>query len=253
MMATAMTGTLADVVARLRMMEQDLLRERDRRAVFVTAYLEMSRRLLASLLSFRDPRWVERYAVAFASHYFAAFDAYESPRPDLAPRPWRVAFTYSKARRVLVLQDLLLGINAHIGYDLPRALVEVGTSFDDPLRRQDHVAVNRVLLAAIGPIQKRIAILYSPALGRLDRAFGRLDECLTAAAFWWTRGTAWRKGRWLWGAIGRLEVEDRDELIEDAAACAGHLLAVPARLRGVRRAKSRIESDSRWMGLYRGL
>jgi len=70
---------------------------------------------------FEDPAWVERWDVAFAELYLHALDAYLSG--STPPRPWRLAFD---ARPDLpALRHVLLGINAHVNYDLPQALLAV--------------------------------------------------------------------------------------------------------------------------------
>src|SRR4051812_45988913 len=71
---------------------------------------------------FEDGDWVDRWDVVFAA---LSLDAVEAPRraPASPPWPWRLAFG---ARRGLPpLAHVLLGINAHINYDLPQALIAV--------------------------------------------------------------------------------------------------------------------------------
>jgi hypothetical protein len=59
---------------------------------------------------FEDPDWVQRWDVAFAQLYLDAGDA--------ASRPWRLAF--SAPAELPPLRHVLLGINAHLNYDLPQ-------------------------------------------------------------------------------------------------------------------------------------
>ena len=101
--------------------------------------------------SFEDAAWVARWDVAFAELYFRAHDA------DLVgarvPRPWRLAFDAPDDRHELV--HVLLGINAHINYDLPQALLQVISvdDFADPVlmdrRRRDHERIDGVLHARV--------------------------------------------------------------------------------------------------------
>ena len=75
---------------------------------------------------FEDPEWVERWDVAFADLYLSALDAHLSGR---APsRPWRLAF--DAPADLPPLRLVLLGINAHVNYDLPQALLAVITDED---------------------------------------------------------------------------------------------------------------------------
>lgn len=95
---------------------------------------------------FEDPDWVERWDVAFARLYLEALDA-----GDAASRPWRLAF--SAPAQLPPLRHVLLGINAHVNYDLPQALLAVISvaEFGDAAlldrRRHDHERIDGVLAA----------------------------------------------------------------------------------------------------------
>jgi len=79
---------------------------------------------------------VVRWDVAFADLFLVAHDhdrlaAAGRPAPPV-PRPWRLAF--AAGEELPTLAHLLLGMNAHINYDLPQALLQVisGPDFTDP-------------------------------------------------------------------------------------------------------------------------
>ena len=90
---------------------------------------------------FEDPGWVERWDVVFAKLYLTALDA-EIAGDHTVPRPWRLAFAASSDLPPLRL--VLLGVNAHVNFDLPQALLAVisDEEFSDPAimnrRRRDH-------------------------------------------------------------------------------------------------------------------
>src|SRR6478672_10885354 len=91
---------------------------------------------------FLDPDWVERWDVAFAQLYLQAHDAFVAGATSAVPRPWRLAF--SAPDDLPALRHVLLGINAHVNYDLPQAMLSVisPADFDDQgliqRRRHDH-------------------------------------------------------------------------------------------------------------------
>ena len=101
--------------------------------------------------SFEDTRWVAAWDAAFADLFFVAHDADLAGEPP--PRPWRLAFAPSE--RLNTLQHLLLGMNAHINYDLPQALLAVITDddFTDPVlidrRRRDHERIDQILASRV--------------------------------------------------------------------------------------------------------
>jgi len=135
--------------------------------------------------SFEDPGWVDRWDLAFAQLYLAALDA-ELAGGAGVPRPWRLAF--DAAPDIPPLRHVLLGVNAHINYDLPQALLE--TIRDDDFRdaalmarrKRDHERIDDLLgrrvasegdqLAAAAPLTLLDRIL-TPLNRRGSRLFLR--------------------------------------------------------------------------------
>ena len=70
---------------------------------------------------FEDAGWVERWDVAFAGFYLDALQAAMAGRPP--SRPWQIAF--GAPPELPALRHVLLGMNAHINFDLPQAIVAV--------------------------------------------------------------------------------------------------------------------------------
>src|SRR5262249_27315544 len=99
-----------DVIAALVEIQTIFRNNRDRRAIFVTAYVlitqEIKRRIEANL--FADGAWVARYAVSFANLYRLALAYYESSQLNLVPKAWLQSFETSKQGSGLLLQDLFL-------------------------------------------------------------------------------------------------------------------------------------------------
>jgi hypothetical protein len=102
--------------------------------------------------AFEDPDWVERWDVVFADLYLNALDT-ELAQDGKVPRPWRLAFAASPD--LPPLRHVLLGINAHVNYDLPQALLAVisDEDFSDRLlmdrRRRDHERIDKVLASRV--------------------------------------------------------------------------------------------------------
>jgi hypothetical protein len=149
--ARDITAVLADMDDVL-----DRLPPGDPRRGFVSTYrrttLAVGEQIAAR--SFVDPEWVERWDVAFADLYLGPLDDDLAGRP--VPGPWGVAFSYARTDADQpVLRHLLLGMNAHINYDLPQALLAVITDeeFDDPQvrasRGEDHRRVDDILSSRV--------------------------------------------------------------------------------------------------------
>lgn len=223
--------TIDDVVASLAGVERLLLERRDRRAVFASAYLAITLAVRdgADRGAFGDNDWVRRYDVAFANLYRAALLDFERGRFERVPRSWRFSFETSLSGDSLVLQDLLLGINAHINHDLALALVEVSVDPRDR-RHADHTKVNEILGAATDALQDRIARAYAPALRVLDQVAGRLDEELAGFSVGHAREASWVSALSLANAQGEAErAAVRRRLDADASVLARLVLSsIPA-------------------------
>ena len=129
---------------------------------------------------FEDPEWVEGWEATFASHYLAALDA-ELSGGDTVPRPWRLVFAASLD--LPPLRHVLLGMNAHINYDLPQALLAVinDDDFSNPLlidrRRRDSERIDTVLATRMPAEQDElIATDATTMLDRLLTPLGRLGS-----------------------------------------------------------------------------
>ncbi|MDJ0848595.1 MAG: DUF5995 family protein [Myxococcota bacterium] len=151
---------------------------------FALAYHRMTLEQIARIPCFEDPAWASGFTVAFAERYR---DALENPRRRTGP--WRVAFAHAD-RSDRPLRDLLLGINAHMAYDL--ALTLVDCALDEPDRRRaDYLGINRLLATAVDPVQAGVARQHRRWLAWADKLSGRLDERVTLSGFQRTRARAW--------------------------------------------------------------
>jgi hypothetical protein len=125
---------------------------------------------------FEDGPWVEAWDVVFADLYLAALDA--DLHGSRVPRPWRLAF--DAPAELNPLQHVLLGINAHINYDLPQALLAVigDDDFADPAildrRRRDHERIDGVLSGRVAAEDEELAAVSARRL--LDRALRPLNQ-----------------------------------------------------------------------------
>ncbi len=146
-------SAIEEVVSQLRLRADALPDELSHRRAFVDTYRRTTQAVGDAVQEarFEDPDWVVRWDVAFADLFLLAHDAERSGQPP--PRPWRQAFQADPDLPVFV--HVLLGMNAHINYDLPQAMLEViaDGDFDDPVlierRRRDHERIDAILAARV--------------------------------------------------------------------------------------------------------
>ena len=142
---------IAVVLHRMQQVLDAIPAELPHRRFFAGTYLRTTRAVgdAVDQAFFEDPEWVERWDAAFADLYLDAATDEAS-----APRPWRLAFAAPGG--LPQLRHVLLGINAHINYDLPQALLAVisDDDFADPVliarRQRDHERIDGVLSARVG-------------------------------------------------------------------------------------------------------
>mgnify|MGYP001390700617 CR=1 FL=1 len=195
--------TVAAAEKSLRGLEGFFRHSKDNRGLFVIAYAEMTTRLKKALTGlhspFNEPAWVTDYLLAFANLYREALHGFITGAT--IPAAWRIAFERAADDRgVISLQHLLLGINAHIGHDLPLSLQQVGLGEGQTQQRRyaDHQRVNEILKAATDPIQDKVTRFHlSQGFSLLEKIIGPFDEGLTNYFFKRQRTRAWYNGLYL--------------------------------------------------------
>lgn len=199
-------------------------RARDHRAAFLRVYRRMTAAARDRLHQpfFLDPAWVERVAIRFAWYYFDALDRFEQDRSP--PPAWDYAFTIARRRQGFLLQDVLLGMNAHINNDLPQVAAEIlrgeqdeGSIFRTVRRRFDHDQINRVLHEVIPTVEGELARCYGRLVLPLGRVLGSLDQTLATFGLKTWRDNVWRNARFLLAASDEAERRMITRFIEEDA------------------------------------
>jgi hypothetical protein len=177
-------STIGDVVAKLQRRIDALPHDQIHRRSFIKTYQRTTQAVDDAVAGafFEDPEWVVRWDIAFARLFIAAHDADQAG--GSVPRPWRLAFHADSELPTIV--HLLLGMNAHINYDLPQATLSVITDhdFQDPVllnrRRRDHERIDKILARrvtaedhAIGGARSLLDRLLTPANRLSSRRFLR--------------------------------------------------------------------------------
>jgi hypothetical protein len=166
--------TIDDVVRILEEIVDNSKRDRSRIGYFSAVYLRITRAVKAGIdgNAFTDSTWVEQLDVAFANRYFLALQQFQSGRDP--GRAWMLALTTAARRRPIILQHVLLGINAHINFDLGIATAaEAGANLEN--RKPDFDKVNDFAAREVKALQDRLGKV-SPLLGLSDLVNGKADD-----------------------------------------------------------------------------
>ncbi|AUX40692.1 hypothetical protein SOCE26_020930 [Sorangium cellulosum] len=182
------------------------LRERnDPRAVFPDVYAVITRRVKEAVVDGRDnrflePAWISRLAGIFCEYYLKALEASLDGR-STGIEAWDVAFECNTSRGTAAAVHALLGINAHINYDLALGLcqniVQHGAAQDARLLRRyrhDHDLVNEILAAAMPEIFEVLTRRYGCPLARIATFTKDVQRAVSSTVLFMLRG--WRDRVW---------------------------------------------------------
>ncbi len=188
-------SSVSDVADRLMRTESYFRDRGDRRAVFLTVYRRMTGAVQSAIDAgaFTDAEWAATYLVAFANHYRRALIAFERRAFGSLPRPWLIGFVAGARGETLVAQDALLGINAHINYDLTYTLAEIGIDPDRDAKRDDHIRINDILARLVQTVQNALVETYGAVgIAGIDELLDPLDDRLALLGLKGSREFAWR-------------------------------------------------------------
>jgi hypothetical protein len=201
----------------LRCVEEHLIAAADRRAIFASVYTLTTLRMAESIDAneYTNTDWMKSYQSEFANHYRKAIHAYALQQRQSVPNAWLKAFDAAASGQTLIMQDVLLGMNAHINYDLAFAIEAVKISPNTTSRYLDHTRVNAVLSEVGDEIVTALGSLYGAAnYAAVDAAFGVADELFLAVGMATARQNAWNNAvllknssfwnRWL--VVGAIDV-----------------------------------------------
>jgi hypothetical protein len=163
----------------------------DRRGYFAVLYRRVTAKVAEGLDAgfFDDDVRMERLDTLFAERYFEAVRAERAgQRPTDS---WQLTFDAGRRWRPLVLQHLLVGINAHINLDLGVATAECVPSEELADLRRDYDRINAILAAMIATVQRDL-LRISPWMGLLDRFGARTQTEVVRFSIVVARRGAWR-------------------------------------------------------------
>jgi hypothetical protein len=194
-----------------------------------------------------DPAWLGRWDAAFAELYLEALQA-RREQPGSEPGPWTAAFGAPADLHPYL--HVLLGMNAHINYDMPQSLLRVidpAERLDEELmasRARDHHALDAVIVALVPSESRHLVRAAAAAPGLLDRVLLPVSRAASARLLRESREQVWantavllrardRGGAALTAAVARLE-ELSTRRVEDLLRPRHPLLHLARRGFGVR-------------------
>lgn len=202
---TMKPANVAEALVALETVAARLRERNDPRAVFPDVYAVITRRAKEAVVDgtdrrFLEPAWISRLAGIFCEYYLKALAASLDGR-STEVEAWDVAFSCSRADRTAAGVHALLGINAHINYDLAlglyRNIVQHGAAQDARLLRRyrhDHDLVNEILAAAMPEIFAILSDRYGCPLARVATVTRDVQRTVSSVVLFLLKG--WRDRVW---------------------------------------------------------
>lgn len=141
---------------------------------------------------FEDPERMDLLDFNFASRYLEALQRFQAGRP--VTRAWRRAFEAATSFRPIILQHLVLGINAHVNLDLGIAAARTAPAAGFAALRDDFGTINSILSSLIGLVERQLGEV-SPWMALLARVAGHHGVRAVEFSLDIARDEAWRFGQ----------------------------------------------------------
>ena len=211
--------SIDEVIRRLDAIVARAAIDRDRLGFFAALYRTVTIAVKEGIATgrFEDGPRMERLDVVFANRYLSALhDHCSGAQPA---RAWRAAFAAGSRSRVVILQHLLLGMNAHINLDLSIAAAEVCPREAIAGLERDFNAINQVLALLETGVDGAVGSL-SPWIEWLDHIDPRVGRVVANFSIDRARACAWTNAQ----RLSRLSGDDLgaaiDEIDDDVALLA---------------------------------
>ncbi|MFI5884992.1 DUF5995 family protein [Streptomyces sp. NPDC051554] len=226
------TGTAAqnidEVVDGLAGIVREATDTGDRVGYFAALYRQVTVEIRKAIHAgqFEDGARMDRFDTLFGNRYFAAYDAWRRDRSG--PRCWRETFRLLDDADTVIVQHLILGVNAHINLDLAVAAAGTDPGKDIQALRHDFLLINDILARVVLVLEDSVGAV-SPLLSLLDKVGGRTDEEILDFSVVQSRQEAWYNAVLLAGQT-EAQREVTIERLDVRAAVLARLIARPGLL-----------------------
>ncbi|WP_298513861.1 DUF5995 family protein [uncultured Kordia sp.] len=143
---------------------------------------------------FDDNPRMEKLDVIFANRYLKAYTEFKNgTQPSTS---WQIAFEKADSYWLIVLQHLLLGMNAHINLDLGIAAAEVMKGKDINDLHDDFNKINEILSELVHDVEKELSLIWT-FLAKIIKVTEKFDTILIDFSMKLARDGAWKYAKLL--------------------------------------------------------
>ena len=138
---------------------------------------------------FDDNPRMEKLDVIFANRYLQAYTEFKNgAKPTTS---WQIAFDKADSYWLIVLQHLLLGMNAHINLDLGIAAAEVMKGKNIENLHDDFNKINEILSELVHDVQLELSLIWR-FLAKIIKKTEKFSLILTDFSMKLARDGAWK-------------------------------------------------------------
>ncbi|HKI89390.1 MAG TPA: DUF5995 family protein [Draconibacterium sp.] len=208
-------NTIDDVIRFLDYIITESEKNNDTLGYFAALYQRVTLKVKEGIQTsyFEDGPRMEKLDVIFAKKYIDAWVAWKGN--EKTSESWKKAFSFSTKYWPVVLQHLLIGMNAHINFDLGAAAAEISKNQNIEDLKNDFNRINEILSSLVNEVQNNLSTIW-PALKRILVKTGKADNILADFSMEVARDGAWEFAKKL-SALSHNErtgvIKSRDEKV----------------------------------------
>jgi hypothetical protein len=209
--------TIDEVLEQLDEIIADSVKNNDPFGFFAYIYRRTTAQIKLAIIDkkFEDNARMEKFDVQFANKYLDAYQAFHGRKAVCSP--WAKAFDVKKDK-LTILQHIILGMNAHINYDLGMTAAEFSEGGEIESMKNDFMRVNEVLSSLVDELQVKVGRV-SRLMFLLDWIGKRNDEVVLDFSMEKARKQAWNFAV----AMSVLEGQAKQGMIDEVDGIIGRL------------------------------
>lgn len=189
-MPISLPSSIDEVIKKLDHIILETIATNNYLGIFAYVYRRTTAEIQKSILQkrFEDNERMEKFDVVFANRYIEAYENYKLNQP--ISKSWMSAFEV-KDKPFTIVQHLMMGMNAHISFDLGIAAAEIAPGETIVSIEKDFMQVNHILEEIINEMQSRLSKV-SKLMFLLDWVGKKKDEKLINFGIVKSRQFAWK-------------------------------------------------------------
>eukprot|EP01084_Bolivina_argentea_P267444 453972_1 len=176
---------------------------------------------------FENPSLMEKLDVIFANRYLHAYFLYKHGDISQVSQSWMLAFNHTTKTNPYphILEHLLTGMNAHINFDLPIAVVKTSNDYNNgniDNMKTDFMNINNILQNLMAEVEHDLSTI-SHKIKMLLTISGNVDEETVKFSMIKARDRAWEFAK-LFHSVSDIDtknemINQRDESVMKIGRC----------------------------------